>query len=199
MASLPKLIAGIIKVVLTPQILLMVTKVYIPVLFPLTFLIALSARSLDFVLAPWLLPVLGFDSGAGMFQSETRFVLAALSLSAGLLVVGASYSELVFVGEGSPSPTAGRTLKLVRSGIYAYSRNPSVIGKLLGVLSVGLVLDSFSFCFLLVPFLLTGSLIEKVVRQEPQLVEIFGDQYETYRREVPLFVPWGLLTFWRKK
>lgn len=199
MSSLPNLMHGILRVARTPQILLMVTKVYIPVLFPVTFLIALCSRTLDHVLAPLFIGLIGLDTGAGLFQSDTRFVLAALSLALGLLVVGVSYAELVFVGEGSPSPTAGRTQKLVRSGIYAYSRNPSVIGKLLGVLSVGLVLDSFSFCFLLLPLLLTGSLVEKVVRQEPQLVEIFGDQYERYRQEVPLFMPWGLLTFWRKK
>jgi protein-S-isoprenylcysteine O-methyltransferase Ste14 len=45
----------------------------------------------------------------------------------------------------------------------------------------------------LVPLLLTGSLIEKVWRQEPQLVEIFGDDYIKYRDEVPLFIPWKLL------
>ena len=35
-------------------------------------------------------------------------------------------------------------------------------------------------------------LVEKVVRQEPQLVEIFGADYEQYRAEVPLFIPWKL-------
>ena len=114
----------------------------------------------------------------------------ARSLLAGLGIVGVSYAELVFVGAGSPSPTAGRTMRLVRSGIYAYSRNPSVIGKLLGVLAVGLALNSFAFCCILVPLLLTGSLVEKVWRQEPVLVEIFGEEYERYRAEVPLFFPW---------
>jgi protein-S-isoprenylcysteine O-methyltransferase Ste14 len=32
-----------------------------------------------------------------------------------------------------------------------------------------------------------------VVRQEPQLVEVFGEEYERYRKEVPLFIPWKLL------
>jgi protein-S-isoprenylcysteine O-methyltransferase Ste14 len=37
-----------------------------------------------------------------------------------------------------------------------------------------------------------------VVRQEPQLVAIFGDEYVRYQKEVPLFIPWKLLLFWRK-
>jgi protein-S-isoprenylcysteine O-methyltransferase Ste14 len=71
------------------------------------------------------------------------------------------------LGEGSPSPTAGRTEKLVTSGIYAYSRNPSLFGKLLGFIAVGLALNSITFCFILTPLLLTGSLLEKIWRQEP--------------------------------
>jgi protein-S-isoprenylcysteine O-methyltransferase Ste14 len=173
------LLASAFRVVRTPQILLMVAKVYIPVLFPLTFLIALTSLRIDVALNhPAFLP------------SPLNYVLGAVSLLAGLGIVGVSYAELVFVGAGSPSPTAGRTMRLVRSGIYAYSRNPSVIGKLLGVLAVGLALNSFAFCCILVPLLLTGSLVEKVWRQEPVLVEIFGEEYERYRAEVPLFFPW---------
>ncbi len=173
---------AVFRVATTPQILLMVSKVYIPVLFPLTFLIALASLALDRALdIPTFLP------------EPANLAIAAVSLLAGLLVVGVSYAELVTKGEGSPSPTAGRTLKLVRSGIYAWCRNPSVHGKLLGVLSVGIALNSFSFCCILIPLLLAGSLVEKVVRQEPQLVAIFGDEYESYRRDVPLFIPWKIL------
>lgn len=174
--------AAVLRVTTTPQILLMVSKVYIPVLFPLTFLIALASLKLDAAL------------GIRAFLPEpANLVIAAASLLTGLFVVGVSYAELVTKGEGSPSPTAGRTVKLVRSGIYAWCRNPSVHGKLFGVLSVGFALNSFSFCCILVPLLLTGSLVEKVVRQEPQLVAIFGAEYEAYRREVPLFIPWKIL------
>jgi protein-S-isoprenylcysteine O-methyltransferase Ste14 len=186
------MLGRILRVALTPQILLMVTKVYIPTLFPVTFLIALVSRMLDGLLDPWIHRSLGISTATGFLPVPTNYLVAGVSLLLGLLIVGISYAELVVRGEGSPSPTAGRTIKLVRTGIYAWCRNPSVHGKLLGVLSVGFVLNSFSFCFLLVPLLLTGSLLEKVWRQEPQLVEIFGEDYEAYRREVPLFIPWKI-------
>jgi protein-S-isoprenylcysteine O-methyltransferase Ste14 len=57
------------------------------------------------------------------------------------------------------------------------------------MLAVGFALNSPTFCFVLVPFLLAGSLVEKVWRQEPQLVALFGEAYEQYRDEVPLFIP----------
>ena len=72
-------------------------------------------------------------------------------------------------------------MKLVTTGIYAYSRNPSLFGKLLGFLAVGFALNSMAFCFILTHYLLTGSLIEKVWRQEPQLVGIFDDDYIEYQ------------------
>ena len=174
--------ADVLRVGFSRPILLMVSKVYVPVLFPLTFLIALTAM--------WLDGALGFEDG---FLPRP----ANLGIAAGTFVVGVAfwlytYHQLVVHGQGSPSPTAGRTQKLVTTGIYAYSRNPSILGKLLGVLAVGFALNSFSFCFILLPLLLTGSLVEKVWRQEPQLVEVFGEDYERYRREVPLFFPWKL-------
>ena len=95
-------------------------------------------------------------------------------------------------GEGSPSPTAVGHLKLVRTGIYAHSRNPSLYGKTLGVLAVGFAsissasASSSSHCCSPAPS------IEKVIRQEPQLVDVFGEEYERYRREVPLFIPWKI-------
>ena len=174
---------AIFRAALRPTILNMVAKVYIPVLFPLTFLIALMALKLD--------AMLGFDGG--FLPDPAHLAIAAGSLILGAVLWLSTYEQLTRLGAGSPSPTAGRTTQLARTGIYAYSRNPSIFGKLLGVLSIGFILNSVSFCFILVPLLLAGSLIEKVMRQEPQLVEVFGEEYEEYRREVPLFIPWKLL------
>ncbi len=180
--SLP---ARIVKAALSPAILGMVTKVYIPTLFPLTFLIALSALWLDGIVAP----LLGLPSG-GFLPAPMNLGIAAASFVLGAVAWIVTYEQLVHMGDGSPSPTAGRTQKLVIRGIYAHSRNPSLFGKTLGVLSVGFALNSLSFCLILVPALLTISLIEKVVRQEPQLVEVFGEPYEQYRKDVPLCIPW---------
>lgn len=183
------MVGGLVKAALSPAITGMVTKVYIPVLFPLTFLIALSAM--------WLDGVLGF--GDGFLPAPANLGIAAGSFVLAAILWLWTYQQLTVMGEGSPSPTAGRTTKLVASGIYKYSRNPSLFGKTLGVLSVGMALNSISFCFILVPALLCISLIEKVVRQEPQLVEVFGEDYEQYRKDVPLFIPWTFFLPGRNK
>ncbi len=186
-----QLIRSIIRVALSPPIVLMVSKVYIPVLFPLTFLIGLTSMLLDRALDGALSPF-GLHTAAGFLPTPTNFAVAVASFVLGAALWLWTYEVLVREGKGSPSPTAGRTQRLVRTGIYAYSRNPSIFGKLFGVMAVGFALNSFSFCFILVPLLLTGSLVEKVWRQEPQLVEVFGDEYLEYQRDVPLFFPWKL-------
>lgn len=188
------LVRSVFRVAFSPPILLMVTKVYIPVLFPLTFLIALSALAMDRVLDPMISSALGFSVGQGFLPTPANYTIAAITFVVGVVLWLLTYEQLVTIGKGSPSPTAGRTQALVTTGIYAYSRNPSLYGKTLGVLAVGMALNSFSFCFILVPLLLAGSLVEKVVRQEPQLVEVFGEEYLAYQREVPLFFPWKLFT-----
>ena len=173
---------GIIKAFFRPAIVGMVTKVYVPTLFPMTFMIGSTAL--------WLDKLLGF--GEGFLPWGANFLVAGITFIVGVVFWLWTYEQLSRLGKGSPSPTAGRTQELVISGIYAHTRNPSLYGKLLGVWAVGIAINSFSFCFILVPLLLCGSLIEKVWRQEPQLVEVFGEPYLRYQREVPLFIPWKL-------
>jgi len=179
---MPGLVARSLGVLLTPQILVMLAKVYFPVLFPLTFLLALLSVRIDRLLGiPSVLP------------HPWHLAAAGVSFALGAAIWGIAYQALVYEGKGSPSPTAGRTVHLVTTGIYGLCRNPSVWGKLFGVLGVGLAIDSFTFTAILVPLLLAGSLVEKVWRQEPQNVAVFGEAYLRYREEVPLFVPWKIL------
>ncbi len=173
---------ALIRAGLRPSILLMVAKVYIPVLFPLTFGLCLIAVRIDQALG----------MGDGFISVPHNLIAAGATFILGVVAWLSTYEQLSRVGEGSPSPTAGRTTRLVRSGWYAHSRNPSLFGKTLGILAVGLMLNSVSFCFILIPVLLAGSLVEKLWRQEPQLVDVFGEEYLRYRREVPLFIPWKL-------
>jgi len=169
---------GLTQVVAEPELYEMVLRIYLPILFPLTFLIVLGALWLDSAL-----------SWTRLLPEPLHLLAAALSFGLGAWLWLYTYQQLVYGGEGSPSPAIKRTQKLVTWGIYARCRNPSIHGKLLGVLAVGFVINSPSFCLILVPLLLAGSLIEKVWRQEPVLIEIFGDEYLAYRKRVPLFIP----------
>lgn len=187
MSSLP---ARAAKILMSPPILLMVSKVYIPVLFPTTFLFAWGSLQFDKVLVS-----AGIPHMSELLPQPINFVVAALSFVLGFAIWSVTYTFLVGDGDGSPSPVAGRTRKLVVRGFYAYTRNPSVWGKLFGVEAVGIALQSWSFTCILIPIVLTISVWEKITLQEPQLVDVFGDEYEEYRKNVPAFFP--RLTPWK--
>ncbi len=172
-----------LRVVFTPQILHMLAKVYLPVLFPLTFLLVL----LGFGLGSWLgLP-------ATILPYPWQLVVGGLIFLAGVIIWLVAYTAIVFEGRGSPSPTAGRTQQLVTTGIYGLCRYPSVHAKFLGVLGLGVTLNSAGFTFILCPLLLAGSLVEKLWRQEPQNEKVFGEAWTRYREQVPFFIPWRVL------
>ena len=113
------MLSKLIQTAFRPHISSMVAKVYIPVLFPLTFLICLLALYLD--------KALGFQNG--FIQDPYQLMAGGISFVTGAILWLWTYEQLSRCGEGSPSPTAGRTIKLVKTGIYAYSRNPSLFGK----------------------------------------------------------------------
>ena len=170
-------------VLMTPQILHMLAKVYVPVLFPLTFLIVL----LGFAVDRWL------DLPAVMLAPPLNLVVGGAIFVTGGIIWVVAYAAIVFQGRGSPSPTAGRTQQLVTTGIYGLCRYPSVHAKFLGVLGLGVALNSWTFSFVLCPLLLLGSLVEKRWRQEPQNHAVFGDDWLRYRERVPFFIPWRIL------
>ncbi len=168
----------IVGVIREPDLYLLVLRIYFPILFPITFFLVLIARFADEHLG-WthLLPF------------PINWVVGAMVFLLGASLWLYTYHVFVYGGDGSPSPSIRRTNRLVTWSIYARCRNPSVLAKLLGVLGLGIIVNSPVFTLVLVPLLLVGSLVEKVWRQEPVLVEVFGDEYLEYRKRVPLIVP----------
>eukprot|EP00956_Cyclotella_meneghiniana_P024684 scaffold49887_cov71-Cyclotella_meneghiniana.AAC.4 len=79
------------------------------------------------------------------------------------------------------SPTSGRG-SLINSGIYSYVRHPMYTGVLLGMVGLSIVTDS------VVRLLLTCALYYvldvKSEYEETKLVEIYGEEYESYKQEV---------------
>ncbi len=76
---------------------------------------------------------------------------------------------------------------LLTEGVYARVRHPRYVAVLLGLISVALF-SNYLTLYLLLPIGAAGLYL--IVRlEESELVERFGDEYETYRDRVPMFVP----------
>ncbi|MCZ7582440.1 MAG: hypothetical protein M5R36_03390 [Deltaproteobacteria bacterium] len=68
----------------------------------------------------------------------------------------------------------GYTKNLVTTGIYSWIRHPSVIGKLIGVIGLGVLLQTPGFLVAIVPMLLVYSYVTNVHVQERYCVRNFG-------------------------
>jgi protein-S-isoprenylcysteine O-methyltransferase Ste14 len=95
-----------------------------------------------------------------------------------------AYTVLWFTRRGKTTPV--KRGPLITSGPYAYMRHPIYFVVWLITLSLGLL---FGFPLITSVFLLFWfNLI--IHFEEKELCEIYGHEYEEYRRRVPRFIPW---------
>lgn len=125
--------------------------------------------------------------------APVALILAAASILIGVFWITWAYSYLVFVGKGLPLEAFGRALHptkvLVTTGPYAYTRNPMVLGALFVLLGIALLRRSVT-AVALIPLLAGCAAAYLVLFEEKALRQRFGDEYEAYRRSVPMLVPW---------
>lgn len=78
--------------------------------------------------------------------------------------------------------------RLVTDGFYGYIRHPLYVGSFLVWTGICVVLgDPVILLAFLVVFGISHGLV--IRREESQLMEIFGNEYQDYRRRVPAFLP----------
>lgn len=126
--------------------------------------------------------------------------LAALLFGIGVWFMIWSNWDMFFVGQGGPVDGFNvaihpRTKHLLIAGPYKHTRNPMVFGAFMLYLSLAIGLQSWSalaavaVLFACVPFYLKAT-------EEKRLLRDFGQEYEEYRKKVPMIVPF--LVYWKK-
>jgi len=116
-----------------------------------------------------------------------------------LLIVGAvafllhSFARFALEGRGTPAPVAP-TERLVVGGVYRHVRNPMYVAVLTIIFAQLLLFPGWA---LLAYALLAGAAMAAFVTiyEEPTLAARYGEEYATYRRAVPGWLP--RLTPWR--
>ncbi len=113
-------------------------------------------------------------------------------LGAALLLIGAaivldSFARFATQGLGTPAP-ALPTEHLVITGLYRYVRNPMYLGVAAAIFGQALLFESKDL-------LIYGALVWLVAHlfvcfyEEPTLRRTFGEEYATFCREVPRWIP----------
>jgi protein-S-isoprenylcysteine O-methyltransferase Ste14 len=124
-----------------------------------------------------------------IFPFPSNFIVAFFCFGIGGFIVWYSYGYLFIKGDGSPGSHLGHTQYLVKTGIYSWVRHPSNIGKLIGVIGLGILMQTPGFIFVIVPALFLYSLVTTLTIQEHFCIKNFGQEYLDYKKEVPMFIP----------
>ena len=143
------------------------------------------------VIPATILCLSGADS-FGLWQSvpASRVVLPVIGgicICLGLLLMVAAIRLFVTVGKGTLAPWEP-TQRLVVQGVYRHVRNPMISGVILVLLGESVLTASLPlFCWFLVVVVVNAVYIP--LSEEPGLVKRFGEDYLTYKRNVPRWVP----------
>ena len=122
-------------------------------------------------------------------------IIGIICVGVGLVLMVATIRLFVTVGQGPLAPWDPPQHLVVR-GVYRHVRNPMISGVLLVLLGEALLTASLPLCYW---FLVAGAInaIYIPLLEEPGLVKRFGDEYGTYKRNVPRWVP--RLTPWENR
>src|SRR5262249_15922165 len=100
-------------------------------------------------------------------------------------VLGYIWCAIDFVTRGQGAVSQVYTpVKLVRSGLYRFSRNPAYVSYAIALLGMAILLGSTAILLMGAALHLRNFLFVHF-REEPLLREKFGADYEQYCREVP--------------
>ena len=114
---------------------------------------------------------------------ESLFMVACLL--AGVGAMGRAWCSVFISGR--------KDGELVRLGPYAMCRNPLYFFSMIGALGVGLATETFTIPLILL-FFFVLYYPGVITAEEKRLKDLFGESFETYRREVPCFFPkWSRL------
>jgi protein-S-isoprenylcysteine O-methyltransferase Ste14 len=148
-----------------------------------------SWRALPYILVPVVAGASGIFLGAiDPFRLSGGFLqaLGMLPLFGGLAIVYWTVQTMSRTGQ-SLSPVADPD-ELVTTGAFAHTRNPMYLGVVLAVFGIAVLAGSPLVATYGVLLGLTYHCI--VVRlEESKLQNAFGSQYESYREEVPRWLP----------
>ena len=142
-------------------------------------------------LVPWW--ITRWEFRPPFFDLDATRAVGILLIVAGLPGLVDSFARFALQGLGTPAPIAP-TQNLVVTGLYRYVRNPIYVALVTVILGQALLFGDWRL-FLYGALVFVAFHIFVLVYEEPTLRESYGAEYETYRANVPRWLP--RLTPWR--
>ena len=85
---------------------------------------------------------------------------------------------------------------LIKSGPYKYIRHPIYLGIMFELIGIALTVNAF-YALMLILCINIPLYIQRAIYEEKTSLQRFGNEYRTYKNEVPFIIPWK--PFNRKK
>jgi protein-S-isoprenylcysteine O-methyltransferase Ste14 len=160
---------------------------------------AVLGSALFFVIAPLVLAgfvpwsVTQWEFRPAFFGVDLTRILGGLLILVGVPGIADSFARFALEGLGTPAPIAPPQ-KLVVTGLYRYVRNPIYVAVVAVILGQALLFGDWRLLWY-------GALlwlffhVWVVIIEEPTLKQTFGTEYESFRTNVPRWIP--RFTPWR--
>jgi protein-S-isoprenylcysteine O-methyltransferase Ste14 len=131
----------------------------------------------------WLLssPAGRIDIGAA------RFIGVPLLAIGCWLLLDSVFVRFAHEGRGTLAPIDPPRF-MVRGGAYRIVRNPMYVANIAIVIGAGILFQSW-FLFTWAAVLFVSFHLFVIAYEEPTLSRVFGESYETYRRDVGRWIP----------
>jgi len=153
-------------------------------LTPLGILFFFGGLFLFFIISLWLDKVLRFK---GFVSHPLNLIISIPLIIFGFLLT--LWCVLTFFKKkGTPVPF-NPPPKLIKEGPYKYVRNPMLTGLFILMFGIGILVNSISFTFIFTPLFIVLMFAELKAVEEPELERRFGEEYISYKKEVPMFIP----------
>lgn len=137
------------------------------------------------LLVPWWLT--GWRMGPALLGVGAVRVAGAALCLAGAAALLDSFARFALRGLGTPAPVLPAR-RLVVSGLYRHVRNPMYVAVVAAVVGQGLLLGDLRVIAWGLLLWIAFHLFV-VGYEEPTLRGSFGDEYETFRANVPRWIP----------
>ena len=148
---------------------------------------------LFFVIAPGTLAgfipwsITGWQLRPAFLGLDALRIVGATLIVLGLIAVVESFARFVWKGLGTPAPVAPPT-RLVVSGFYRRVRNPIYVGLIAIITGEALILgDERMLVYAAILWLFFHVWV--LVVEEPSLASSFGDEFATFKVNVPRWLP----------
>ena len=154
---------------------------------------AIAGTAIFFVLVPCVFAgwipwrITGWEFRAPFLGLEPTRYVGALLILAGVPGLIDSFTQFAVKGLGTPAPIAP-TQNLVLSGLYRYVRNPMYIAVVSVVFGQALLFGDPRLLLYGAVFWLICHLFV-IFYEEPTLKRTFGAQYDSFRANVPRWIP----------